>query len=200
MSNSLFKYFKRESTLGSLPSPSGPLLQKIPSSLIQAANDSVLSVVSTAEGDGSNGKTQGPYVKLSSKDKARIGNYAVTHGTSAAIRHFQTEFPYLKWTTVNDWKTAMTAKMKQADSSGKFQPITLLEDKKTGRPSTLSDELTRELKLYIEVIREGGGMINTAIVIAAATGMLQKRDPASLASNGGHITLKKSWPSIFYVE
>ena len=174
MSNSLFKYFKHESTLGSLPSPSGPLSQKMPSSLIQAANDSVLSVASTAEEDGSDKKKRGPYQKLSSKDKARIGNYAVTHGTSAAIRHFQTEFPYLKWTTVNDWKTAMTAKMKQAHSSGKFEPITLLEDRKTGRPSTLSDELTRELKLYIEVIREGGGMINTAIVIAAATGMLQK--------------------------
>ena len=181
MSNNLFKYFKREA---SLPSPSGPLSQKMPSSMIQAANDSVSSVV--AEGNGSDGKKRGPYVKLSSKDKARIGNYAVTHGTSAAIRHFETEFPYLKWTTVNDWKTAMTAKMKQAHSSGKFEPIKLLEGKKTGRPSTLSDELTRELKLYIEVIREGGGVINTAIVIAAATGMLQKRDPASLASNGGH--------------
>ena len=116
MNNNLFKYFKREA---SLPSPSGPLSQKMPSSMIQAANDSVSSVVSTA-GDGSDGKKRGPYVKLSSEDKARIANYAVTHGTSAAIRHFQTEFPYLKWTTVNDWKTAMTAKMKQAHSSGKF--------------------------------------------------------------------------------
>ena len=111
---------------------------------------------------------------MSSKDKARIGNYAVTHGTSAAIKHFHTEFPYLKWTTVNDYKIAMTAKMRQAHSSGKFEPITSLEGKKTGRPSTLLDELTRELKLYVEVIREGGGVINTAIVIAAATGMLQK--------------------------
>ena len=51
-----------------------------------------------------------------------------------------------------------------------FEPIKLLEGKKTGRPSALSDELTKELKLYIEVIREGGGVINTAIVIAAATG------------------------------
>ena len=134
---------------------------------------------------------------MSSKDKARIGNYAVTHGTSAAIKHFHTEFPYLKWTTVNDWKIAMIAKMRQAHSCGKFEPITSLEGKKTGRPSTLSDELTRELKLYIEVIREGGGVINTAIVIAAATGMLQKQDPASLASNGGHITLKKSWAKYF---
>ena len=50
-------------------------------------------------------------------------------------------------------EAAITAKMKQAHSSGKFQPITLLKGKKTGRLSTLSDELTRELKLYIEVIQ-----------------------------------------------
>ena len=124
-------------------------------------------------------------------------NYDVTHGTSAAIKHFHTKLPYLKWTTVIDWKIAMTAKMRQVHSCGKFEPITSLEGKKTGRPSTLSDKLTGELKLYIEVIPEGGGVINTAIVIAAATGMLQKRDPASLASNGGHITLKKSWAKYF---
>ena len=44
----------------------------------------------------SNDTKRGPYVKLSSKNKARIGNYAVTHGTSAAIRHLENEFPSLK--------------------------------------------------------------------------------------------------------
>ena len=201
MSNNLFNYFKRES---SLPCPSGPLSKTVPSAMIQAANDSVLSVISAAEGslegsapECSDGKKRGPYVKLSSKDKARIANYAVTHVTTAAIRHFQTEFPHLKWTMANDWKTAMTTKMKQAHSNKKFEPIKVLEGNKTGRPSALSDELTKELKLYIQAIREGGGVVNTAIVIAAATGMLQKRDPASLASNGGHITLKKSWAKYF---
>ena len=91
----------------------------------------------------------------------------------------------------------MTTKMKQAHSNRNFEPITVLKGKKTGRPSTLSDELTKELKLYIQAIRESGGVVNTAIVIASATGMLQKRDPASLASNGGHITLKKSWAKYF---
>ena len=47
MSNNLFNYFKRES---SLPFPSGPLSKIVPSAMIQAANDSVLSVISTAEG------------------------------------------------------------------------------------------------------------------------------------------------------
>ena len=39
-------------------------------------------------------------MKYSPKEKARIGNYAVQHGTSAALRHYNKEFPNLKWTTV----------------------------------------------------------------------------------------------------
>ena len=73
MSNNLFNYFKRES---SLSCPSGPLSKIVLSAMIQAANDSVLSVISTAEGSSegsapecSDGKKRGPYIKLSSKDK-----------------------------------------------------------------------------------------------------------------------------------
>ena len=51
--------------------------------------------------------------------------------------------------------------------------------------------------LYIEVIRNAGGVVNTAIVIAAATGMLLVRDPESLECNGGHIVLKKGWAKYF---
>jgi len=51
--------------------------------MIQATNDSVLSVVLTGEENGCcDGEKREPNVKLSSKDKARIGNYAVTHGMS----------------------------------------------------------------------------------------------------------------------
>ena len=69
MSDNLFKYFKCKSDL---PSPNGPLSQKMPSTMIQAANDRVLYVVSNAEGNGREGKKRGPYVNLSSKDKAWI--------------------------------------------------------------------------------------------------------------------------------
>jgi len=35
-------------------------------------------------------------------NKATIANYAVSHGTAAAIKHFKDEFPNLKWSTVNN--------------------------------------------------------------------------------------------------
>ena len=91
--NNLFNYFKCESKDCRLPSPSGSLSRKVLSSMIRAVNDSI-SMKATEWSDGlSDGTKQEPYVKLSSEDKARIGNYAVTLGTSAAIRHFQSEFP-----------------------------------------------------------------------------------------------------------
>lgn len=55
----------------------------------------------------------------------------------------------------------------------------------------LNDELSNELKPYIIALRERGGVVNAATVIAASTGMLLERDSASLSCNGGHITLKK---------
>lgn len=65
-----------------------------------------------------------------------------------------------------------------------------LSGKKRGRPSVLLDELTDELKSYVYALRDAGGVINSAIVIAAATGILQKKD-------GGSISLKKSWAKYF---
>ena len=61
----------------------------------------------------------------------------------------------------------------------------------------LSDELAKDLRLYIEAIRISGGVVNTAILIAAETGMLQVQDSAALECNGGHIILRKKWAKYF---
>ena len=60
-----------------------------------------------------NKKKRGPYKKYTATEKAKIGNYALQNGTTAALRHFRMNFPDLKWTTVNDWKVAIERKMKK---------------------------------------------------------------------------------------
>ena len=80
---------------------------------------------------------------------------------------------------------------------GKHETVIELESKKRGRPSRLSDEVTKDLMAYVRAIREAGGNVNTAIVVAAATGMLQQRDPGLLACNRGYITLSKDWAKYF---
>ena len=66
---------------------------------------------------------------------------------------------------------------------GQVEPLTELESKKRGRPALLSDEVSKDLRLYVEAIRTSGKVVNTAILTAAATGMLQVRDPAALECN-----------------
>ena len=68
-----------------------------------------------------------------------------------------------------------------------------LVGKKRGRPSTLPEDITRELTEYIWTIRDNGGIVNTAIVIAAGTGMVKWKDPTLLECKGGYVTLKESW-------
>ena len=94
---------------------------------------------------------------------------------------------------MNDCKEAIIRATKKSDRrGGQLKPIEALGGKKRGRPSLLAEDLTEDIKSYIfnYALREAGGVVNTSIVLAAAT---QKKDPFSLQSNGGTIELKKSW-------
>ena len=45
---------------------------------------------------------------------------------------------------------------------------------------------------YIRAISDAGGIINTAIVIAAGLGIVKKINPDLLECNGGYFVLRKS--------
>ena len=53
-----------------------------------------------------------------------------------------------------------------------------------GCPSLLSDSVTADIKCYIHALQDAGGVVNTAIVLAAATDILQRSDPTFLQCNG----------------
>ena len=62
-----------------------------------------------------------------------------------------------------------------------------------GRPLLLGQELDRQVQAYLMSLREAGGVVNTSIAIAAATGIIRRHDSNLLAVNGGHIVLTKHW-------
>jgi len=95
-----------------LPSPTGPLSKEVLSSAISCAKTEVMAVLKNSE-DKSGVKRRGTYQRYSGKERARIGNYAVAHGTSAVLNHFISEFPGLKYTTICEWKKMII------DTSGK---------------------------------------------------------------------------------
>ena len=57
----------------------------------------------------------------------------------------------------------------------------------------LGHKLDRQVQAYLISLREIGGIVNTSIAIAAATGIIRWYDSNLLAGNGGHITLTKHW-------
>ena len=69
------------------------------------------------------------------------------------------------------------------------ETVTTIEEKKRGRPSMLPKDITSHLAKYIHAIRDAGGIINTAIVIAAGMGIVKKVNPALLECNGGYVVL-----------
>ena len=65
--------------------------------------------------------------------------------------------------------------------------------KKHRIPLLLGKELDTQVKHYIEVVHEGGEVINTAITIPTATAIVRKADRNFLTENGGPITVMSNW-------
>lgn len=53
--------------------------------------------------------------------------------------------------------------------------------------------MDKAVQKYISSLRVVGGVINTAIVMGAAEGIVSARDVSKLVSYGGHIDIIKSW-------
>ena len=68
-----------------------------------------------------------------------------------------------------------------------------LPEKRRGRPLLLGAELDRQVQAYINSLRKSGAVVNTAIVMACAEGIVRSKDSNLLSSNGGHISLTKDW-------
>ena len=71
--------------------------------------------------------------------------------------------------------------------------VTELEVKKPGRLFLLGEKLDEGVKHYLRAVREGGGVITTAITMASATAIVQKSDRNLLSENGGPISITVNW-------
>ena len=91
----MYHYFKLSTGNSPLPSPNGPLSREVPAIVISEANKEITKVLKDSE-DKDGVKRRGTYQKYTQKDKAIIGNYAVMHRMSAALRYFKNKFPDLK--------------------------------------------------------------------------------------------------------
>ena len=189
----LFRYFERAKK-EDLPDPQGTLSKLIPSSSIAAANSKVQIVLESGTFP-SGGKKRGPYVTYTPEQKALIGKRAAECGVVSTIRHYAQEFPKLRESTVRDWRNAYSLELKKKRKAGIVDAINIdvLPGKKRGRPLLLGEELDRQVQAYLTSFRESGAVVNTAIAMGCAEGIVMSIDSNLLASNGGHISLTKDW-------
>ena len=68
-----------------------------------------------------------------------------------------------------------------------------LPSKKTGRLLLLGNYLDKQVREYVKYLRERSIAVNTAVVIAAAEGVIMNKDASLLFSNGGGICPTKDW-------
>ena len=78
--------------------------------------------------------------------------------------------------------------------------IEKFETKKRGHPYLLGEEMGRQLQEYIKSLREAKAVINSAIVISAAEGIVKSHDSNLLESNGGHIKCTKHRAKHFLIR
>ena len=108
------------------------------------------------------------------------------------LKIFQVQLS-LKETTVHGWKVKYLSELGKKKREGGELVVDTLPVAKMGRPLLLGADLDKKVQDYVLSLRDVGGVINTAIVRAAAAGMVKKKDPRLLAINGGHMSFSKDW-------
>ena len=180
------------------PDPDGDLSKTVPSKAIRAANKSIEQLLEPKL----KGVRKTPYLVLTPAQRFAVGKRAAEHGVTATIRYYAKRFPdlALKETTVRRIKNIYLSELKKGSlkashsgESGDSEIVQQLPPKKKGRPLLIGEELDKQIRDYLQVLRKNGAPVNTAIVIACGYGIVRSKDANLLAINGGSITLSKDW-------
>ena len=191
----LYRYYQlSEKSSTKLPDPRGPLSKLVPSSSIASANENVKSLLESKERTP-NGRKGQHYTKISPEVKAEIGRRAAEHGVAATIRFYIKKLPdcELKESSVRTRRNAYTRELQARRRSCGDTTVTELVEKKRGRPCLIGEKLDKQVRDYLTTLRSHGAVVNTAIAVSCAEGIIKNKDSNLLASNGGHIVLTKYW-------
>lgn len=151
------------------------------------ANKAVESLLTQQNGGKRKRK---PYRRFSDTDRAVIGKYAAEHGNAEAMKRFKQEFPELPESTVRSFKIKYTNALESGQSSG--ETIDKIPSKRRGRPKLLGDYDT-QVQQFVKALQQSGTVVTPQVVIAAAEGIVSANNKELLASNGGNVSLKKTW-------
>ena len=138
------------------------------------------------------------YNDYSAEERAMIGKYAAENGATKACRHYSKTLGItIPETTAQRLKSqylaTLNSKVKTAETQAIVPSVQCLPKLNPGRPLLLGKDLDYSIREFIESLRKVGGVVNTAIVKAAAEGILAAKIPSLLVKHGGHIEITKGW-------
>ena len=156
---------------------------------------------SMEQGESSKGG-RGKYNEYTEEERAMIGKYAAENGPARAVRYFSDR--KLPETTARRLKSeyllAMKTQLKGCKEDDTVPQVSSLSKKPQGRPLLLGQELDKSVQDYINALRKVGGVVNTAIVIAAAHGIVGARSTVLLTQHSGHIDISKAWVKSLLIQ
>ena len=157
---------------------------------LRKANKRVASIVTGTDEAGPAPKCRKKtYSSYSAQDRARIGRYAAEHGPTKATRHFT-----VPESTARLLKKQYLAELNdRRQNSATIPEVTRLPTKPRGRPLLLGSTLDDQVKEYVTALRATAGVVNTAIVLAAAEGIVAATERSLLRQHGGSLVLTKAW-------
>ena len=153
---------------------------------VERANEEVKRVIEQKSG------RRAKYNDYTPQQRANIGKYAAEHGPTRASHYFTKVLGKdVPESTVRRLRKEYLQKLKLTDNEDP-QVVTLPKHSQ-GRPLLLGQELDKSVQIFIDSLRKTGGVVNTAIVVGAAHGIVSVHSPSLLREHGGHINLTKSW-------
>ena len=120
--------------------------------------------------------------------KAKVAKCAAENVVSASLRCTKAG---LEGTTVHDWVTTYQKRLDSLRKEGKSLTVSVLSEKSRGRSLLIGSELEEQVKSFVGQLNSSGAVVNSAIVRAAARGIILAKEANLLEENGGGISLTK---------
>ena len=134
-------------------------------------------------------RKRGEYTTHTSELRMKIGKYGAVHGATKAARNFTKEpNKPINESTVRGMVNAYKKHLKE----GPTEEAEALPTAKRGRPLMLDDHLDEAVIKHLQAIRSEGGVINSTIVMATATGITKDHNSGLLTEHGGSISITKT--------
>ena len=179
-------------SMDGLPDPRGSLSGTLRPREIAEANRQVRAI----QQEKKCGQKKGQYNCYSEAEHAAMGKYACQHGATAAAKYFSKKLgKAVSKSTVQAIKKTYTQEQRKQPCGSDSAELEHLSPKKRGRKVMLESNLD-SVQAHVCTVREGGGVVNSRIVIAGARGILFSSNRSLHAEHEGPIVLSQSWAQL----